>query len=120
MTKILVVGGELIDLYADYEYARGDSSAKSRDRRRELRTTAKVVKTTNDIYKGVTNETSNRYETIGGYVGFGVGVAYGYATLPVIAADGPLPFMDLAWAYSTARITKRSVDTGRRIGKLFD
>lgn len=120
MTKMLVIGGELIDLYADYEYARGDSSSRARDRRRELRTTAEVVRTTRDIYRAVTNDKSNTYETIGGAVGLGVGVVYGYATLPVVIADGPLPFMDLAWAYGTARFTKRTIESGRRFGRMYD
>ena len=120
MTQILVVGGKLIDLYADYEYARGDSSDRARDRRKDLRTLAKTARTTNQIYQTVSEPGMGRYEKIGGAVGLGVGVAYGYATLPVVVFDGPLPFFDIAWAYSTARFTQKSVKTGRMIGKQFD
>ena len=116
----MVIGGDLIDLYADYEYARGDSSSRSRDRRQEFRTTAKVARTTNDIYKAVTNDKSNAYERLGGVIGLAVGTAYGVATLPVTVVDGPMPFFDVAWAYSTARITRSAVETGRRVGSFFD
>jgi hypothetical protein len=120
MTQYLNVGGELIDLYADYEYARGDSSDRARDRRKDLRTLGKTARTTNQVYQAVADPAMGRYEKIGAGVGLGVGVAYGYATLPVVLADGPLPFFDIAWAYSTARFTQKSVKTGRYIGKQFD
>lgn len=120
VTQFLVVGGELIDLYADYEYARGDSSDRARDRRRDLRTAAKTARTTQDIYTAVSEPTVGTWEKVGGTVGLGVGALYGYATLPVVLADGPLPFFDIAWAYSTARFTHRSVKAGRQIGKQFD
>ena len=120
MTQYLNMGGELIDLYADYEYARGDSSDRARDRRKDLRTLGKTARTTNQIYQSVTDPGMGRYEKIGAGLGFVAGAAFGYATLPVVVADGPLPFFDIAWAYSTARFTKKSVQTGRNIGKQFD
>lgn len=120
MTQYLNMGGQLIDLYADYEYARGDSSDRARDRRKDLRTLAKTSHTTNQIIQNVSEPGMGRYEKIGAGVGLGVGIAYGYATLPVVALDGPLPFFDLAWAYSTARMTQKAVRTGRYVGKQFD
>ena len=120
MTQFLVMGGELVDLYADYEYARGDSNDRARDRRKDLRTLAKTARTTNEITSTLSDPAMGRYEKIGAGVGLGVGIAYGYATLPVVVLDGPLPFFDIAWAYSTARFTQKSVKTGRYIGKQFD
>ena len=116
MTQYLVIGGDLIDLYADYEYARQDSSDRSRDRRDDLRTLAKTARVLNSI--GTSGP--GRYEKVGAAVGFGIGVAFGYATLPVVVLDGPLPIFDVAWAYSTARFMHKSVKTGRMIGKQFD
>jgi len=116
MTQFLNVGGDLIDLYADYEYARQDSSDRARDRRDDLRTLAKTARVISDI----SPSGPGRYETIGGTVGLGMGIVYGYATLPVVVVDGPLPIFDMAWAYSTARFTKKSVDAGRKFGKQFD
>ena len=118
MTKILNIGGDLIDLYADYEYARDGDNSTSAHRYKDLRKTAKILRDSDAVYKQV-NDPGN-YETIGGAIGLGLGVVYGYATLPVVAIDGPLPFMDLTWAYGTARFTKKSIETGRRFGKHFD
>ena len=118
MTQFLNVGGDLIDLYADWEYARSDE-LRGRGRRDDLRLLSKTAKTTGQIAKQA-QDSMGTWEKFGGTVGLGVGVVYGYVTLPVVVADGPLPFLDLAWAYSTARFTRSAIDTGRRAGKHFD
>jgi len=114
MTQILNLGGELIDLYADYEYARGDENGS------DLRTVSKLLKTTQVIANKVSDDKAGKFEAAGSLVGLGVGITYGAVTLPVVAADGPLPIFDVAWAYSTARFTKRSVELGAKIGRQFD
>jgi len=119
MTQFLNLGGELIDLYADYEYARQDSSPDARSRREDLYLLSKTTKTVGQISKQAQDEMGT-WEAVGGTVGLAVGVAYGYATLPVVVLDGPLPFLDMAWAYSTARFTYRAIETGRSVGKKFD
>ena len=119
MTQFLNVGGELIDLYADYEYARSDESTGARRRREDLRLLLKTAKTTGQIAKQ-SQDSMGTWEAVGGTVVLGVGVVFGYLTLPVVVADGPLPFLDIAWAYSTSRFTYRSIKGGRTIGKQFD
>ena len=113
MTQYLNLGGQLIDLYADYEYARGGDTAS------DYRTVSKLLKTTQVIANKATLK-KGRYETFGGVIGTGVGIYYGAVTLPVAALDGPLPIFDLAWAYSTARFTKKAMEVGSKIGKQFD
>lgn len=60
------------------------------------------------------------FEQAGKITGTWFGLVYGLATLPVVALDGPLPFFDAAWAFSTYRTTKRATEVGGIIGKEID
>jgi hypothetical protein len=60
------------------------------------------------------------FEEVGSLVGLGVGIAYGVATFPVTALDGPLPALDAAWAWSTFRFTRKAVEVGSFIGRGID
>tara|TARA_R110001592_G_scaffold329135_1_gene610839 strand:+ start:182 stop:547 length:366 start_codon:yes stop_codon:yes gene_type:complete len=60
------------------------------------------------------------FEQAGKVTGTWFGLVYGLATLPVVALDGPLPFFDAAWAFSTYRFTRRSTEVGGLIGKEID
>ncbi len=60
------------------------------------------------------------FEQVGEFVGVWFGMVYGLATLPVVAVDGPLPFVDAAWAWSTYRITRRAQQVGGAIGAEID
>jgi hypothetical protein len=64
----------------------------------------------------------NRFgaEEVGSLVGLWFGLSYGLATLPVVALDGPLPFLDAAWAFATFRVTRRAVSVGKEVGKFID
>jgi len=59
-------------------------------------------------------------EQVGEFVGVWFGMVYGLATLPVVAADGPLPFVDAAWAWSTYRVTRRAQQVGGAVGAEID
>ena len=59
-------------------------------------------------------------EQVGEFVGIWFGMVYGLATLPVVAVDGPLPFLDAAWAWSTYRFTRRAQEVGGTIGREID
>ena len=120
MTRILVLGGDLIDLYADYQYASGVGNGRSGDYRKELRTRAKAVRSADSLVQTVADTGPGTGEKIGSAIGFGVGLAYSYATLPVVVLDGPLPFLDAAWAYSSFRMIERTTKLGGKIGKKFD
>ncbi len=105
MTRSLNIGGH--SLYVD-GYSTNDSHLFDETGETLPR---KTIRTQDEI---------RTWEIVGGLVGAGVGIAFGYATLPVVAVDGPLPFLDLAWAYTTARISYRAIETGRTIGRQFD
>jgi len=65
-------------------------------------------------------ENSFGFEEAGSLAGLWFGMAYGLATLPVVALDGPLPFLDAAWAFATFRVTRRAVSVGKEVGKFID
>jgi len=65
-------------------------------------------------------ENSFGFEEAGSMAGLWFGMAYGLATLPVVALDGPLPFLDAAWAFATFRVTRTAVSVGKEIGKTID
>jgi len=119
MTKILVVGGKLIDLYADYDYAVGVGSGLAGDKRREYRQIAKFARATEKVVRK--RPDMGKYERVGHNVGTGVGIAYAIATAPVTLLDSPLPGpADVAWAYSVMEFTDQAQSAGRYIGKQFD
>lgn len=60
------------------------------------------------------------FEEAGQLVGLWIGLGFGLATMPVVALDGPLPFMDAAWVISTARMTKSAIDAGGNVGQFID
>ena len=68
----------------------------------------------------VQDDKSFGFEEVGSLVGLGVGIAYGVATFPVTALDGPLPALDAAWAWSTFRFTRKAVELGSFIGRGID
>ena len=118
MTKILNVGGDLIDLYADFDYAVGVGNGRAGDKRREYRQVATLMRKTEPV---VRSRRMGKYERAGHNVGTGVGVAYAIATAPATLLDSPLPGpADIAWAYSVMEFTDRAQSTGRKIGKKFD
>ena len=49
MTKILNVGGDLIDLYADFDYAVGVGNGRAGDKRREYRQVATLMRKTEPL-----------------------------------------------------------------------
>ena len=116
------IGGELIELKADYDYATGKSTAKERNIQRKM---AKDVRTFQKVPKMVLPESKDEgmgtYETIGHYAGLGAGVAFGVATFPVTQADTPLigP-ADLAWFAATIRFTQKAQMIGRTAGSWLD
>ena len=120
MTRILVLGGDLVDLYADYKYAAGVGNGRAGDYRKELSSRAKAVRAADSLVQTVADTGPGTGEKIGSALGFGVGLAYSYATLPIVALDGPLPFLDIAWATSSFEFTKKSTKLGGKIGKKFD
>lgn len=116
------IGGELIELHADMQYESGNITAKKRKQQRaSARDVKSIGKTSQKLKK--TSESSDTWgpaEEFGIGFGLGVGVVFAVATFPVTAVDGPLPFVDVAWAASVYRTTQRSVAVGQKIGQAVD
>lgn len=118
MTKILNVGGQLIDLYADYQYAVGVGNGVVGDRRKEMRQVATLARKTERV---VRSRRMGKYERAGHHVGTGVGVAYAISTAPITLLDSPLPGpADVLWAISVMEFTDQAQSAGRSVGKMFD
>lgn len=117
------IGGELIELEADYSYGTGRTSAK---RRKQQRAVAKDVKSIGKSASKIA-KTSEGIETWGpaeqfGYgYGLGVGVIFMVATAPVVLADSPLigP-ADLAWFAASMRMMDKATNVGRSVGAFVD
>jgi len=116
------MGGKLIELKADYDYATGESTAQQRNVQRKM---AKDVRIIEEVPGIITTSSSDdgmgTFETVGHYVGLGAGVMFGVATFPVTQLDSPLigP-ADLAWFGATIRFTQKAQTIGRTVGEWLD
>jgi len=120
MISYFEIGGDLVELKADYDYGSGKTSAKqhraSKSKAKQSRAIARDMKR----IQADAPEAIGDWESIGYAAGGVMTIAYAWATLPVVAVDGPLPFMDLAWAASVAKFGKTATRTGSRIGNKLD
>ncbi|AXH79145.1 MAG: hypothetical protein [Circular genetic element sp.] len=97
-----------------------------KQQRANKRAVKEVVKTGKQAGKVLTESYSAAqedrfgFEEAGQLLGLWVGLGFGVVTAPVVALDGPLPFMDTAWIISTARMTKTAIDVGGQIGSIID
>ena len=82
------------------------------------RSTLRAVK---DISK-IRNVRSNAgtWERRGHYIGGAVAAGIYATTYPVTFIDGPLPFVDIAWAYGLVRMTRTGANIGSEVGSWFD
>ena len=84
------------------------------------RSTLRAVKDVRSIHSAVTKPDSDTWERFGAVAG-GVAFAGLYSlTYPVVWADGPLPFVDAAWAFGMLRFTRSGTQIGREVGSWFD
>jgi len=121
--SVFEIGGELIELEADYRYGSGDISAKKRKQSRAL---AKDVKSIGKSLGQFSKDKEGMHawgpaESIGFGIGVWVGIGFAIATLPVTQADSPLigP-ADAAWLAGSLRFMHKSTSTGRQIGGYVD
>jgi len=116
------IGGELIELKAEYDYASEHTSASERNIQRKM---AKDVRQMSKIPEIVSakskDEGMGTYETIGHYAGLGAGVVFGVVTFPATQLDSPLigP-ADLAWFAATIKFTQKAQYVGRTLGSQLD
>jgi hypothetical protein len=112
------MGGQVIELKADYDHATGRTSASERNVQRKM---AKDIRIIEEVPAAVTSGGMGTFEKIGHYTGLGAGVMFGVATFPVTQADSPLigP-ADFAWFSATIKFTQKAQYTGRTVGKWLD
>ncbi len=117
------IGGELIELTADYQYGQGQTSAKKRKQQRAIAKDVKSIgKSVDKMSKKTTSDDGwGPAETIGYGVGLAAGIAFAVATFPVVVADSPMigP-ADLAWFAASARMIDRTTTLGQKSGEYVD
>lgn len=117
------IGGELIELKADYDYGAGNISATRRKQQKTIVKNMKSVgKSMDKMQKTASSDDGwGPAESIGYGLGLAAGIAFGIATFPITQADTPLigP-ADLAWFAGAARFMDKSTNIGRRTGEYVD
>jgi len=115
------IGGQVIELKADYDYATGKSTAQQRNIQRKMAKDVRVISKVPGVVSPGTKSEMGTYEKMGHYAGLGAGVLFGVATFPVTQADSPLigP-ADFAWFSATLKFTQKSQTVGRTVGSWLD
>jgi hypothetical protein len=116
------IGGELIELKADYDYGVGTTTASKRKQNRAM---AKDVKSIGKSMDKMTSSTSDDgwgpAESIGYGIGLGAGIVFAIGTFPVVVADGPwIGPADLAWFAAAIRFMQKSTTLGQKTGQYVD
>ena len=122
ISSFFEIGGELIELEAEYDYGtqvqpqrRKQQRALAREVKQAGKSIDKMAKTAED------QDTWGPAETIGYGIGLGAGVIYATATFPVVLADSPLigP-ADLLWFASSIKFMQKSTAIGKKMGEEVD
>ena len=115
------IGGQVIELKADYDYATGKSTAQQRNVQRKMAKDVRQIKKVPEMVLSDKKSEMGTYETVGHYLGLGAGVAFGVVTFPVTQADTPLigP-ADFAWFAATIKFTQKAQTIGRTVGSWAD
>ena len=115
------IGGKVIEMKADYDFATGRSTAQERNVQRKMAKDILVIEEVPEVVSPASSSEMGTFETIGHYLGLGGGVIFGVATFPVTQADSPLigP-ADFAWFSATIKFTQKSQKIGREVGSWLD
>jgi hypothetical protein len=116
------IGGELIELEADYNYGVNQDPTRRKQQRAIAREVKSAGKAMHSMSKTATkNDTWGPAETLGYGIGLGAGVVYATATFPVVLADSPLigP-ADLLWFASSIKFMQKSTAIGKKMGEEVD
>ncbi len=115
------IGGQVIELKADYDHATGKSTAQQRNVQRKMAKDIRTIKKVPEMVSPAASSKMGTFETIGRYAGLGAGVAFGVATFPVTQADSPLigP-ADFAWFSATVKFTQKAQGVGQTVGSWLD
>lgn len=84
------------------------------------KSTMTAIKDAKVLTLSVVNFDSTKYEDVGGLIGAAVFGGIYAITYPVTFIDGPLPFVDAAWAYGALRFMRSGHAIGGEIGSWFD
>jgi len=116
------IGGELIELEADYNSGRMSNAKRRTQQRAPARKVNQAGKAMDSMAKTAKqDDTWGPAETIGYGIGLGAGVVYATATFPVVLADSPLigP-ADLLWFASSIKFMQKSTSIGKKMGEEVD
>ena len=117
------IGGELIELTADYQYGQGQTSAKKRKQQKAIAKDVKSIgKSVDSMSKKTTSDDGwGPVEKLGYGVGLAIGIGFAIGTFPVVVADSPMigP-ADLAWFAASARFMDKSTTIGQTSGQFVD
>ena len=115
------MGGQVIELKADYDYATGKSTAQQRNVQRKMAKDIRTIEKVPEMVSSAASSEMGTFETIGRYTGLGAGVMFGVATFPVTQADSPLigP-ADFAWFAATVKFTQKAQMVGQTVGSWLD
>jgi len=115
------IGGELIELEADYNYGVNQPPIRRKQQRAIARSAAKAPQGDSMAKTARKNDTWGPAETLGYGIGLGAGVIYATATFPVVLADSPLigP-ADVLWFASSIKFMSKSTAIGKKMGEEVD
>ena len=86
------------------------------------KSTIRAIRDTKYLVDNVTSgvSESSRYEDLGGLLGAAVFGGIYALTYPVTFIDGPLPFVDAAWAFGLVRFMRAGHAIGGEVGSWID
>lgn len=84
------------------------------------RTSLEAAKGVSEIINKSTSQRMGKWEQRGYWTGAAVGATVYSLTYPVTFIDGPLPIVDIAWAFGLIRFTRTSGRLGQEIGSWLD
>ena len=122
ISSFFEIGGELIELEAEYDYGTHVQPQRRKQQRALAREVKQAGKSIDKMAKTAKQQdTWGPAETIGYGIGLGAGVIYATATFPVVLADSPLigP-ADLLWFASSIKFMQKSTSIGKKMGEEVD
>jgi hypothetical protein len=115
------IGGKLVELEETLQDMTGLGQPRSAASKEAIR---EVLQTFDLIEPSIENLLSSNvelsWEDLGRLIGTAAGVTVAIASSPLTLVDGVLPIMDAAWWVANATFTKRSMQTGARVGAYVD
>lgn len=111
---------ELPSIFPSFDLSAQDQHVLNTSPEKPLELSRTIEVVTPEVVGVINDDPLITLEQVGEFVGIWFGMVYGLATLPVVAVDGPLPFLDAAWAWTTYRVTRRGQQVGGAIGKEID